>query len=149
MAVRRYSAASASFRAALALSPHEPRYEFGLALSLLTDGLSQYEDELSRALGDLASTANSPEEEALVAESLLKANRSDDALRRGEHAVRTDSRCTPCAKTLAEVLHARGDDAGAVRVIERALSAWPESAADRELLDALKIYRLAARPERK
>jgi tetratricopeptide (TPR) repeat protein len=137
------SEASAAFRKAVTLSPDDPRYLFGLARSLSTEPLAANNGdspELSRTYDRLAATATSPEQVALVASFLVATAHPEDALQRAEQAVRADRRCAPCAGALAKILAARGDMAGAIAVIERALSASLESPQDRDLLEALERY---------
>jgi Flp pilus assembly protein TadD len=150
-ALEQYSDASTAFRTAVTLSPHEPRYLFGLALSLSTEprGPSEHAQEIARTYTDLMAVAKSPEQGALVAGFLMATSHPDDALEQAARAVRRDRRCSLCARVLARILVERGDVPAGIAVIEQALSASPDSPQDRALLEALEMYRRAPHPKDK
>jgi tetratricopeptide (TPR) repeat protein len=149
MALESYGDASVAFRKSVTLSPHEPRYLFGLALSLSAEpfGTSGHAQEISRTGDALVAAATSPEQEALGAYFLMAANHPDEALQRAEHAVRGDGRCVQCAVILAKIRAARGDITGAIAALERVLSASLDSPQDQALLAELEKYRRESRGE--
>jgi tetratricopeptide (TPR) repeat protein len=147
LAFGHHAEARDAFRRAQGRAPGDPRYAFALAMALATEpfGTDAHGVELARICQGLVSTARAPEEKALVAGFLLQTGRPDDARERAEEAFRADRRCALCAKALAAVLAAKGDVAGAVVVIERALSVSMDGPFDRTLLADLEKYRALAR----
>jgi hypothetical protein len=148
-ATRHPAEATDAFRHAVALSPKDPRFAFALGSTLLEQpfGGTAHRVELTRLGQSLEGTATSPEQEAFVADYLRTVQRADDAVERARHAVRADGRCGLCAQVLAHILAERGDRAGAVAVLEHALSASLDEPQDRFLREAVAKYRAAPSAE--
>jgi tetratricopeptide (TPR) repeat protein len=146
MAAHAKPIAATAFKAALASSPHEPRYLFGVALATGDCGSGASAPTDTGLCDALATAANAPEENALTAVYLARTGHVDDALRRAKQAYRADGRCAPCAAILADLLAATGDRPRAIAVLEQSLSASAETPQDRALAARLEKYRLGGGP---
>ena len=140
------SSAASAFKAAVARSPNEPRYMYGVALATGDCGSTGTSGVTSASLCDaLAADAHSPEENALTAVYLAKTGHLDDALQRAKQAYRSDGRCVPCAAILAELLAAKGDTPRADRR-PRAVPVLAETQGDRVIAKMLAKFHLGGGP---
>jgi hypothetical protein len=141
MEAKEPAVAAEAFRAAAAGAP-DPRFLFGVAVATGDCGASPKAPEDMRLCESLIASARSPEENTLAALYLRRTGHEADALRRAKAAVQADLRCALCAATLAEMLAANGNVAGAIAVLERATSTSVETPLDRKLAAQLEKYRM-------
>ena len=147
MAADDKTTAASAFKAALAHSPNEPRYLYGVALATGDCGSVGMSGVTVAALCDsLVARARSPEENALAAAYLANTGHVDDAFERAKKAYGADGRCFPCAATFADLLAAKGDTRRAIAVLEQSLSASAETPQDRVLAKMLERFRLGGGP---
>jgi tetratricopeptide (TPR) repeat protein len=146
MAAHAKADAATAFQAALARSPGEPRFLYGLALATDDCGSAASGVTDPKLCDALAAAAHSPEQNGLAAAYLARTGHVDDALQRAKQAYRADGRCVPCTAILAELLAAKGDVPRAIAVLEQSLSASAETPQDRALATMLEKFRLRGAP---
>jgi hypothetical protein len=135
--------AEVAFRLALEKEPVEPRYLFAVARATGDCGSSERPPEDASLCEALVAGARAPEEQVLAALYLARLGQANDALPRAYRALHADGRCVGCASVLASLLVEVGRPRDAIGVLEKALSASPETRADRAVTQLLAQLRHA------